>query len=451
MAHRDPAQCPRWQRAHRLLAALARRWCRVLPPHDLLDCIVRRRRAACRDWPPPCHRAAPRRRSARRRTRCIGRRAGAPRRRAADRQQSTAFVRELRAGPCAAPRAAAPAAAVQLLTVHGAKGLEARTVVVVDCRSPAPRPANCAPRCWSTGRWKPPRRSASPSCAAKVVRCRFRWRTLLGPASWRRREREELNGAVRGDDTRARERLVFSRTEPHNAAGRPARSVVGACARTGRSPGNLAPGTRMPRMPNRRHRCFVPVLRRAGCRMPRGEALGSPRPTRDAARRAPRARRCTACWNGAGLPGPGARDLRPARRRARRRRRFWPVGRQPAARRAQAVAAAQILQQPGLRRRSFTGPADALGRQRGAGGRRQGEMPAHRPPGGCWHEPGAAHHLVGAGLQAQPRPARPPRCRCTANSCSRYVRRRGRRCSRATRVSRRASSPARATCCRLSL
>ena len=48
-------------------------------------------------------------------------------------------VRALRAGGIAAP-VRADAGAVRLLTIHGAKGLEAHTVLILDTEAQPPRP-----------------------------------------------------------------------------------------------------------------------------------------------------------------------------------------------------------------------------------------------------------------------------------------------------------------------
>jgi ATP-dependent helicase/nuclease subunit A len=103
--------------------------------------------------------------------------------------------------------------AVQLLTVHGAKGLEARVVfimdsaperagtdtatVLVDWPVELDRPARCA-FVYSEGDVPP---SLAPAMLAEQVA----------------RQREELNGLYVAM-TRAREQVVFSRTEPHIAA-----------------------------------------------------------------------------------------------------------------------------------------------------------------------------------------------------------------------------------------
>ncbi len=122
------------------------------------------------------------------------------------------FVRELRAGRVEAS-GLAPAAAVQLLTVHGAKGLEARAVIVVDA-DPEPRQAE---RATLLVDW--PVEQAAPRRVAFVRSESALPPSLAGPwaAEVAAREREELNGLYVAM-TRAREWLVFSRTEPSRRA-----------------------------------------------------------------------------------------------------------------------------------------------------------------------------------------------------------------------------------------
>ena len=124
------------------------------------------------------------------------------------------FVRELKRGT-AKITSPAPADAVQLLTVHGAKGLEAKVVFVVDS-DPEVRRSNSATVLVD---W--PVECAAPRRVAFVAhesRLPPSLRPLLDQEQ-QAREREELN-ALYVAMTRARERLVFSRTEPHVAAAR---------------------------------------------------------------------------------------------------------------------------------------------------------------------------------------------------------------------------------------
>jgi ATP-dependent helicase/nuclease subunit A len=119
------------------------------------------------------------------------------------------FVRALRRS---ARKVAAPvrADAVQLLTVHGAKGLEARVVFVMDA-DPEAKNADTATLLVD---W--PVESPHP------LQCAFVYNESQCPPSLAlvferevaARRREELNGLYVAM-TRARERLVFSATEPH--------------------------------------------------------------------------------------------------------------------------------------------------------------------------------------------------------------------------------------------
>ncbi len=102
--------------------------------------------------------------------------------------------------------------AVQLLTVHGAKGLEARVVFVMDSQ---PEASN-ADTATLLVDW--------PVEADRPARCAFIYSEARCPPSLQplldrekaARQREELNGLYVAM-TRAKERLVFSRTEPHRA------------------------------------------------------------------------------------------------------------------------------------------------------------------------------------------------------------------------------------------
>lgn len=122
------------------------------------------------------------------------------------------FVRALRSGLIKLP-VAPPAEAVQLLTVHGAKGLEARAVFVVDS-DPYRRATESATLLID---WPP--EQAAPQCVAFVAPAELppSLRTLWDHEQ-RQVEREELN-ALYVAMTRARERLVFSRTEPRQHDG----------------------------------------------------------------------------------------------------------------------------------------------------------------------------------------------------------------------------------------
>ena len=122
-----------------------------------------------------------------------------------------ALVRALRAGGVRAPSVAAPDA-VQLLTVHGAKGLEADTVLMLDCDAAPPRAQTMGVLVEWKGSDSAPTRfvflaseKTPPACAAALLE-----------EEQRARHREELNGLYVAT-TRARERLVLSSVRPARA------------------------------------------------------------------------------------------------------------------------------------------------------------------------------------------------------------------------------------------
>lgn len=119
------------------------------------------------------------------------------------------LLRALKAGRLRAT-AAAPAGAVQLLTVHGAKGLEARAVVLADC-DPGPRHVERAQVLvdWPVHASAPRRVAFVRSEAALPPSLDDAWAEHRAAVA-----REELN-ALYVAMTRAREWLVLSRTEPH--------------------------------------------------------------------------------------------------------------------------------------------------------------------------------------------------------------------------------------------
>lgn len=125
------------------------------------------------------------------------------------------FVRALKRRALQVPPRAHPEA-VQLLTVHGAKGLEARAVFVMDA-DPAPPQQESATLLVD---W--PVDSSHPVCCAFVAsmgRCPPSLKGLL-ERERQAQAREELNGLYVAM-TRAAELLVFSRTEPHRASAAP--------------------------------------------------------------------------------------------------------------------------------------------------------------------------------------------------------------------------------------
>jgi ATP-dependent helicase/nuclease subunit A len=121
------------------------------------------------------------------------------------------WVRTLKRLPASLP-ARSQAGAVQLLTIHGAKGLEAQVVFLVDLDAQASKADSHA----LLVDW--------PEHQARPLRCAFIESESRPPPSLaasllvekQADEREELN-ALYVALTRAREQLVFSRTEPRNA------------------------------------------------------------------------------------------------------------------------------------------------------------------------------------------------------------------------------------------
>jgi ATP-dependent helicase/nuclease subunit A len=189
---------------------LLRRWqplVRQLPPHDLLERIVaegelRLRVAAC---VPPERRAQAFDAIDAVLAQALGLDAG---------RYATpyGFVRAMKRGAVRVTPPSHPDA-VQLLTVHGAKGLEADVVAVVDS-DPEPRNAETATLLVD---W--PVELPWPRCCAFVYAesaCPASLQPLLD-AENRARRREELNGLYVAM-TRARRQLVFSATAPSRPA-----------------------------------------------------------------------------------------------------------------------------------------------------------------------------------------------------------------------------------------
>jgi len=125
-----------------------------------------------------------------------------------------AFIRAVRAGGAQAPQSSA-AAAVQLLTVHGAKGLEADVVLLLDTDAPPPAAQSMGVLLQWPGQAQRPQRFiflASESDVAPLAREPFEQEQA-------ERRREELN-ALYVALTRARRQLVLSSVQPHRDSGR---------------------------------------------------------------------------------------------------------------------------------------------------------------------------------------------------------------------------------------
>lgn len=122
------------------------------------------------------------------------------------------WVRAIKAGGVRAPAAVNPQA-LRLLTIHGAKGLEANTVLLLDTDAPAQRSETMTVLVDWPGEAAWPQRfvflaneSQPPQCAAATLE-----------AEQFARRQEELN-ALYVALTRARQTLVISSVEPHRAA-----------------------------------------------------------------------------------------------------------------------------------------------------------------------------------------------------------------------------------------
>lgn len=201
-----PASAP-LQRA----VALFQRWqplLSTLTPHDLLDRVVHDTQALQR-----LAAAVPSARAAQARQ-AVQALLGAALAQGGGRFATVyGFVRQVLAGQVKV-KAAAPVDAVQLLTVHGAKGLEAQVVLLADTAS-APRNAKGDPQVLVD--W--PVHARAPVAVAFVRSTSNVPPSLAGMAAAEAAaaEREELN-ALYVAMTRARQRLIISRTEPGRGA-----------------------------------------------------------------------------------------------------------------------------------------------------------------------------------------------------------------------------------------
>ncbi|OYU45890.1 MAG: DNA helicase UvrD [Burkholderiales bacterium PBB4] len=123
-----------------------------------------------------------------------------------------ALVRALRAGGNAAP-VRADADAIRLLTVHGAKGLEAPLVLLLDTDGEAPKAETMGVLVQWPGEAAYPQRFAFMASESRPSAC------LVDALAVERAERlrEELNGLYVAL-TRCRQTLVVSSMEPHSGA-----------------------------------------------------------------------------------------------------------------------------------------------------------------------------------------------------------------------------------------
>ncbi|RZT98058.1 UvrD-helicase domain-containing protein [Rivibacter subsaxonicus] len=205
-----PGLDPLEEAALRRTAGLLAGWqaaARVLPPHDLLDRIVaegdlRARYAAA---VPPLQRADALAAIDALLAQSLALDGGR-------RLTPYRFVRELRRRPLMLPRRA-DADAVQLLTVHGAKGLEAAAVFLIDTQPEASQGDSASLLVdWPPGAAAP----RSVAFLASAARCPPSLRADL-ESELQARLREELNGLYVAM-TRAKQWLQLSATAAHRAA-----------------------------------------------------------------------------------------------------------------------------------------------------------------------------------------------------------------------------------------
>jgi ATP-dependent helicase/nuclease subunit A len=123
-----------------------------------------------------------------------------------------AFVRALRAGGIEGPAVVAEGA-VRLLTVHGAKGLEAQVVLILDTDAAPPGAETMGVLCDWPGEEAAPRRFAFITSESRPPACSANWLQAEQDA----RRREEMNGLYVAM-TRAEETLVISSVQPHRRA-----------------------------------------------------------------------------------------------------------------------------------------------------------------------------------------------------------------------------------------
>jgi len=123
-----------------------------------------------------------------------------------------AFVRALKSGGVRGP-AQAVTGAVRLLTVHGAKGLEAPIVLMLDTDGPPPKAESMGVVVEWPGEAPTPWRFAFVASETRPPACNIEALAVEMAA----RQREELNGLYVAM-TRARRQLVISSVQPHRVA-----------------------------------------------------------------------------------------------------------------------------------------------------------------------------------------------------------------------------------------
>jgi ATP-dependent helicase/nuclease subunit A len=125
-----------------------------------------------------------------------------------------ALVRALKAGGVKAPAAGGEGGgAVRLLTIHGAKGLEAPLVLLLDTDAPAPRAESMGVLVEWPGEAAAPQRFVFLASETRPPPCVV----ALLEAERAARQREELN-ALYVALTRAQDRIVMSSVQPHQGS-----------------------------------------------------------------------------------------------------------------------------------------------------------------------------------------------------------------------------------------
>jgi ATP-dependent helicase/nuclease subunit A len=197
--------------ALRRAATLLRSWqaaAEQLPPHDLLDRIVHDGELL-----PRLAAAAPPRLRARALHAVRALLAAALELDGGRNASAYRFVRELRRLPLKAAAAQTPAA-VRLLTIHGAKGLEAKFVFLMDTEPEPPKNETTTLFVdWPVEATRPSR----VAFVAAEARCPAAWAAWLMQEQGER-AREEVN-ALYVALTRAEDRVLISRTLPHRGGG----------------------------------------------------------------------------------------------------------------------------------------------------------------------------------------------------------------------------------------
>ncbi len=192
--HRAATLCAAWSQA-----------APTLPPHDLLDRIVHEG-----ELMPRLAAAVPAERCARAQDAVRALLAAALELDGGRYASPYGFVRALRSRKVKAP-ASQQEGAVRLLTIHGAKGLEARVVLLMDAQAEPPKVETAA----LLVEW--PVDAAQPACVAFVAshaRCPPSLQPLLA-SEMAARAREEAN-ALYVALTRAEEQVFISRTPPRS-------------------------------------------------------------------------------------------------------------------------------------------------------------------------------------------------------------------------------------------